>query len=105
MTLSDDKASVSCTPAIPTSLAPAGTIGCTASYTITQAELDAGSLTNVATVTGTAPDGTTVTDTDDETVTADQTPAIDIVKSSALFNDADGSTTVSAGDTIQLHLR
>jgi LPXTG-site transpeptidase (sortase) family protein len=40
----------------------------TGSYTITQADIDAGSFTNTATVTGTPPSGPDVTDDDDETV-------------------------------------
>src|SRR5204862_7575152 len=40
---------LSCTPAVPvTSLAPTGTINCTASHTITQADLDAGHYFNEA---------------------------------------------------------
>ncbi|MEB2782986.1 hypothetical protein U3A58_21610, partial [Algoriphagus sp. C2-6-M1] len=44
----------------------------TATYTITQADMDAGQVDNTATATGTDPDDVDVTDTDDETVTAEQ---------------------------------
>lgn len=67
---------VSC-PALPVGgLAPAASINCTGQYTITQADIDAGSVTNIAS----ASDGTTTSPTDDATVTADQMPALEMVK-------------------------
>ena len=48
----------------PDSLAPGAKLYATASFTITQAELDAGYLTNVATGKGTPPKGDDVTATD-----------------------------------------
>ena len=51
--VTDDKATVTC-PQTPTPLVPGAFITCTASYTITQADLDAGYVTNLA--TGTAKD-------------------------------------------------
>ena len=54
ITVVDNKAIVTC-PSTASGLAPAGTITCSASYTITQADLDAGSVTNSAYAT----DGTT----------------------------------------------
>ncbi|MBT8054864.1 MAG: hypothetical protein KJN69_13310 [Gammaproteobacteria bacterium] len=47
--IDDDKTSDETCPAEPASLPPAGTVTCSASYTITQADVDAGSITNVAT--------------------------------------------------------
>jgi len=78
ITVSDDKiASVSC-PALPTGgLIPTGTLTCSADYTITQADLDAGEVTNIAT----ASDGTTVSDPMSVTVSADQTSGLTIEKS------------------------
>jgi len=59
----------------------------TGSYAITQADIDAGSVQNTATVTGTAPDQTTVTDTSNSVVTdLCQGPAIDILKT-AMYDD------------------
>jgi LPXTG-site transpeptidase (sortase) family protein len=82
-TVADNKATVTC-PATPNSLAPLETLTCTATYTVTQADLDAGSLTNIA--TGTAKDkavnGNDVTSNEDRvTVTGTQSPALSIVKS------------------------
>ena len=67
---------------------------CTAGYTTTQADLDAGSITNTGTVTGTPPTGPDVTAADTAVVTATQTPNIDIVKS------ADPETFGAAGTPI-----
>jgi hypothetical protein len=51
-TVADDKAIDESCPATPVSLDPGDSITCTASYTITQADIDAGSVTNVAFATG-----------------------------------------------------
>ena len=75
-TVSDDKATDEACPAT-ASLAPGASITCTASYTITQANLDSGSVTNVAS----ASNGTVTSPTDTATVTAAQGPALSIDKS------------------------
>jgi gliding motility-associated-like protein/uncharacterized repeat protein (TIGR01451 family) len=76
------------------SLAPGDSETFTETYTITQADMDGGSVLNTATATGEAPDGSTVNDSDDETVTAIQDPAIEVVKT------ADTATYDSVGDVI-----
>jgi len=77
ITVSDDRiATVNC-PALPAGgLAPTASITCAATYTVTQADVDAGSVTNVASAT----DGTVTSPQDTVTVNGDQTPALTIDK-------------------------
>ncbi len=71
----------------PASLAPGATATCPATHTITQADLDAGAVTNTATGAGTPPTGEAVTDPSDPVVTpATQSPSISTVKSSPNVN-------------------
>ena len=76
-----------------TVLAPAAAMSCTANYTVTQANLNDGSISNTATASGAPPSGLPVTDTDTVSinVTATQSPSITIAKStSATSYDAVG---------------
>ncbi len=90
-----------------TTLAPTEATTCSASHTVTQAELDAngsptaasGLLTNNAIATGTPAGGTFTDPTDDLDIPIVQSPAIRLVKTGTL-NDDDGIPGVSAGDTI-----
>ena len=79
----------SISPSSITSLAPGATGTFTATYTITQADLDAGQVTNTATATGTFGE-TDYSDTDAETITAEQSASIAIEKtdSQSSYNQA-----------------
>ncbi|RZV44458.1 MAG: DUF11 domain-containing protein, partial [Acidimicrobiales bacterium] len=76
ISVSDNLVTVSC-PALPAGgLAPLATLTCTSSYTVTQMDLDIGSVTNLASAT----DGTTTSPQTSETIPATQDPALSIVK-------------------------
>ncbi|MFT4286346.1 hypothetical protein [Nocardioides sp.] len=84
-----------CEPTIPATLAPTESVECTATYEVTQDDIDAGDdITNSATATGTDPNDDPVTAQDGATVEVDQTASLSVVKS------ADVSTVDAAADTI-----
>ena len=94
LTISDDRiAAVSC-PALPAGgLVPAGTLTCTGQDTVSQADIDAGTITNTATVS----DGTTTSTPVSETVTADQTPELTTGKTA---NASAVSSPAAIGDIV-----
>jgi uncharacterized repeat protein (TIGR01451 family) len=77
-----------------TTLAPLAQTTCTASYTLTQVDVDAGTLTNTATAAGNPPGSTAVVSSASSTATA--TPgrraALTLVKSVSPFAGVAGST-------------
>jgi uncharacterized repeat protein (TIGR01451 family) len=82
ISIDDDRASDESCPA--GDLAPGESLTCSASHTITQADLDDGSVTNVATANGRDPSGQIVTSApDQETVTAIQRPGLQVLKSAS----------------------
>ena len=81
----------------PGTLAPAADETCTATYSTTQADVDAGSVPNTATAQGTPPGSTTpvVSDPSTATLSASQAAGISVVKSASptIFSQA-GQTIV-----------
>ncbi|MGI6855383.1 DUF7507 domain-containing protein [Mesorhizobium sp. 1B3] len=97
-------AGVSVTPG-PQTLAPGGAATFTATYTPTQAEIDAGKVENTATGTGTPPSGPPVESPPDTVVVPpDQTPRLLIEKTGTL-NDSDGDGLIDLGETISYSFR
>ena len=91
--VSDNKASVSC-PSTPNPLAVNGSVTCTATHTITQADLDAGFVTNLATASAVYNGAAVPSNQDSVTITGTQTPAMSLLKTAL-------PTTYSlAGETI-----
>ncbi len=82
-------------------LAPTATVTCEADYTVTQADLDRGSIANTATAFGYAPaeDDATVSTSSTVTVAALQSPALELVKS------ATPTVVDAAGDTVTYEFR
>ncbi len=93
-TVADNRATDESCPVTAT-LAPGASITCTATYTVTQADLDAGSVTNTATGSGFFGATTVTSNTDSVTITATQTPALTIDKTIT-----GGDPYDSTGDTI-----
>ena len=77
-----------------TTLAPTETTTCTAVHTVTQADLDAGTVTNNATADGTPAGGTLTPATDSATAHATQTPALTLAKTASPL------TYAAVGDVI-----
>ncbi|KXF75793.1 hypothetical protein ATN84_17660 [Paramesorhizobium deserti] len=98
-------AGISMTPG-PQTLAPGASATFTATYTPTQAEIDAGSVSNTATGTGTPPDGGDPIESPPDTVVVppDQTPGLTIDKTGTL-NDLDGDGLLDPGETITYAFR
>ena len=78
-----------------TDLAPAADETCTATYTTTQADVDAGSITNTGTATGTPPSGPEVMAGDSLTVPANQSPSIGVVKSASVSSFAAAGSPIT----------
>ncbi|WP_312315945.1 OmpA family protein [Stenotrophomonas sp.] len=100
ITVSDDRITapntVSC-PALPAGgLAPGASLTCTGSYVVTQADLNQGSVTNIATAT----DGTSTSPQDSVTINATQLPAITLDKTASVADTNADGITGDAGDVI-----
>jgi uncharacterized repeat protein (TIGR01451 family) len=84
VTVTDPMTGLSAMSCPDTSLVPAGSETCTATYTTTQADVDAGSLKNTGTVSGTPPKGSAVTASSSVTLTVGQSPSLRLVKSASV---------------------
>ena len=89
------------TPASVASLAPGASRTFTATYTLTQADVDRGSTTNSATATGTPPGSGTPVPSDPSTVTVPSTPN----PSLSLVKSASPATGANVGDTVTYSFR
>src|SRR5689334_5624267 len=81
---------------------PSSTVTGTATATLSQAQVDAGSVVNIATGTGTPPIGSDVSDDDTNTVPIEQDPSIQDVKAKGEVGDLDGNGD-DDGDHIVYH--
>ncbi len=76
-------------------LAPGGSETCNASYTVTQANVDAGQVTNTGTAAGTAPSAGQVTAQSTLTITLSQGPAISLFKSASITSYSAPNTAIT----------
>ncbi len=86
ISVSDNKVPTGAINCPDSSLAPGASETCTGSYTVSQADVDNGSVTNSATVSGTAENGTVPVTSNTSTVTveaSDASSSITVVKSSS----------------------
>ncbi|PYF76563.1 DUF7507 domain-containing protein [Pedobacter nutrimenti] len=95
--------------ALPAALAPSASATLTAKYTLKQADVDAGSYSNQAAISGTAPGGAAVSNpkSDDPTTPATDDPTIVLinpVSSMSLTKAATGPAVTKAGDVINYSL-
>ena len=98
----DGLTGLKCAPASGSSLPPGETMVCTATYPVTQTDVDRGYVSNTATVTAKGSDGNgdDVTGTDDRRLDVAQRLEIMIAKSMVPNADGDGSKDVSVDDAL-----
>ncbi len=94
VTISDPNATVgACAPA---TLAPGQTMTCSAVHVVTQADLDGGAVTNIASVNGVSPTGSAVTSSSLAVVVpATRTPALTLTKSTSSASFSKAGVTIS----------
>ena len=104
VSISDAKlGTLSCDKAAPVTLAPSAKLTCSGSHTITQADLDAGALSNTANAAGTGPASQPVSALPaSATVSAAQTPALTLSKQIGTSGSGvwSSSITVAGGSSV-----
>ena len=92
--------SLSCTIA---SLAPGATDNsCTGTYTVTQADFDAGAIVNMASAAGVTPQGAPVYDKGSLSTPITQVSSLELLKG-VTFNDESGDGNAQIGETLSYH--
>ncbi|MFJ4225164.1 hypothetical protein ACIPYT_13105, partial [Microbacterium sp. NPDC089695] len=86
-------------PGAPGVLAPNQVVTATATYALTQADIDAGGVDNVVSGSGTAPGGAVVSENDDVTVPITSAASIGVTKTGTVIGD--GVDDGEAGDDIR----
>ncbi len=94
--ISDPRVGLSCPD---TTLLPGAATVCTATYSLTQADVDSGHFANTATATGTPPIGAAVTASDDTDTPIEGTPGISLDKTAGI------PTGSVAGSTHRVRVR
>ena len=104
VTVTDPKATVNGGPVATLAPGAVNTSTFTGIHTLTQADIDAGSFTNTATVTGTPPSGPDATGNASDTRTMTRAPALSLVKT-GIYVDYNGDGRYSAGDRVTYAFR
>lgn len=103
-TVTDDRFTVTCPPT-PATLAPTESITCTAEYTVTQADIEAGSITNIASARGFYAGTPVDSPTDTVTINAVQNPELTLTKDGVLdMTVVDPDSQANPGDVINYTL-
>ncbi len=98
--IDDEKIPVTGLPLEPQALSPGESGTARASYTLNQADVDAGELHNTATARGKDPRGVDVSDEDEDSVFLQGWPEIRLTKVAGAVTDANGNGRSDPGDTI-----
>ncbi|MGW8567758.1 DUF7507 domain-containing protein [Isoptericola sp. NPDC055881] len=94
-----DLGGLTCEPGAPAVLAPGESLSCTASYTVVQADIDAGTVDNMATVTATGPYGEQLDGSDSANLPAARTASTELTKT-ATVEDEDEDGLADEGEGI-----
>ena len=100
VTVTDPMPGLSAITCPDSTLAPAADEICTAAYTTTQGDVDAGGITNTGTATGTPPVGPAVTATSLLTIESVRTPSISIEKSANVTSFSGVGTPITYSYTV-----